>query len=141
MKHQLNKQTSGFSLIELLVVIFIIGVLATIVLPNFLGARERARDSRRKQDLHTIKDALRLYYNDHQAFPTPASGTVSLGSDYLVETPLDPVSGDPYVYQSTDTDVFILRATLENESDADSASSQTQCGLTPSLGVFVVCAN
>ncbi len=63
----------GFSLIELLVVIAITAVLTAIALPNFLSARERARDGKRKQEMHEMKNALRLYYNDYQSYPTAAS--------------------------------------------------------------------
>jgi prepilin-type N-terminal cleavage/methylation domain-containing protein len=65
--HSTHKK--AFSLIELLVVISIIAVLLTVALPNFLSARERARDARKKQELNEMKNALRLYYNDFQAYP------------------------------------------------------------------------
>jgi len=67
----------GFSLIELLVAIAIIAVLLALALPNYLGARERARDSKKKSELAQLKTALRLYYNDYQRYPAvavPVSG-------------------------------------------------------------------
>ena len=66
----------GFSLIELLVVIAIMAVLTAIALPNFLSARERARDAKRKQEMNEMKNALRLYYNDYQMYPIAASGGI-----------------------------------------------------------------
>lgn len=66
----------GFSLIELLVVIAITAVLTAIALPNFLSARERARDAKRKQEMNEMKNALRLYYNDKQFYPTAANGGI-----------------------------------------------------------------
>ena len=57
---------SGFTLIELLVVISIIATLTAILLPNFMGARQRATDSQKKQEMVSIKNALRLFYNDTQ---------------------------------------------------------------------------
>ena len=54
----------GFSLIELLVVIAITAALIAVALPNFVGARERARDVKRKAEMAELRNALRLYYND-----------------------------------------------------------------------------
>lgn len=51
---------------ELLIAIGIMGTLMAILLPNFMGARERARDAQKLQDMGAIKNALRLYYNDNQ---------------------------------------------------------------------------
>jgi prepilin-type N-terminal cleavage/methylation domain-containing protein len=66
----MNKRTAhGFTLIELLVVISIIAVLIGLTTANFLGARGRARDAKRKSDLMETKNALRLYYNDYQSYP------------------------------------------------------------------------
>ena len=63
----------GFTLIELLVVVAIIGALSSIMLPNFMAARERARDSQRKSDLKQLQKSLELYKLD-QALPAyPAS--------------------------------------------------------------------
>ena len=71
MKHTMRNTTKhtmlrGFTLIELLIVITIIGTLAGLLFTNFSGARERARDSKRKSDVTQMKNALRLYYNDYQ---------------------------------------------------------------------------
>jgi general secretion pathway protein G len=54
----------GFTLIELLVVIAIIGMLSALLVPNFMGARERARDAQRKSDLKQIQKALEMYRQD-----------------------------------------------------------------------------
>ena len=59
----------GFSLIELLVAIAIMAVLMAFALPNYLGARERARDAKKKAELSQLKNALRMYYNDFQRYP------------------------------------------------------------------------
>ncbi|PIU36636.1 prepilin-type cleavage/methylation domain-containing protein, partial [Candidatus Roizmanbacteria bacterium CG07_land_8_20_14_0_80_34_15] len=54
----------GFTLIELLVVIAIIGSLSALFLPNFMAARERARDTQRKSDLRQIQKALEMHKQD-----------------------------------------------------------------------------
>jgi len=120
----------GFTLIELLVVLFIIGILAGVLFPNFMSARERARDAQRKQDLQQIKNALRLYYNDNQGYPD--AGTFSFGdgwSDYMTQVPQDPLGDDKtYLYCVTsDGDGFVLAASLENAGDADISDSQSRC--------------
>lgn len=72
------KKKSGFTLIELLVVISIIAIIIALVLPNFLGARVRARDAARKAELRELKLALRLYYNDYQNYPSRNASATSL---------------------------------------------------------------
>jgi prepilin-type N-terminal cleavage/methylation domain-containing protein len=69
-KSEANK---GFTLIELLVVIAIIAILVAFVVSNFLGARQRAKDVKKKSELQQIKSALRLYYNDYNIYPLPSS--------------------------------------------------------------------
>ena len=133
----------GFTLIELLIVIAIIGILTALILPNYSGARERARDSRRKIDLNNIQQALRLYYNDAQSFPQTAvitsawGGPLSSGTTtYMSVLPRDPLSGTSiinYGYNSSGTS-YIVVATLENLSDPDITASQARCPSTyPSL--------
>src|SRR5258708_37539008 len=73
----------GFTLIELLIVIAIIGILSSLLFVNFSGARERARDSKRKTDLTEIKNALQLYYNDYGKFPAAGGGNTIAGCGAL----------------------------------------------------------
>jgi prepilin-type N-terminal cleavage/methylation domain-containing protein len=63
----------AFTLIELIVVIAITAVLLAVAIPNLLGARERARDAARKQEMNELKNALRLYYNDFQQYPASSN--------------------------------------------------------------------
>jgi len=63
------QKSAGFTLIELLVVIAIISLLSSAVLASLSGARESARDTRRKQDMRQIERALQAYFNDHNEFP------------------------------------------------------------------------
>lgn len=131
---------NGFTLIELLIVIAIIGILTAFLTTNLQGARARARDSRRKQDLSTIQQALRLYYNDTQSFPLTATMISSWGgalvngtTNYITVLPRDPstVPGSPinYGYNSAGVNYLILTK-LENLSDPDISASQTRCPST-----------
>src|SRR3990167_10228254 len=70
----------GFTLIEVIIVISIIALLSTVILyANIKGALEKARDSKRKQDLNKLVRTLEEYYNDFLYFPEPNldKGTIS----------------------------------------------------------------
>ncbi len=90
---------SGFTLIELLVVISIIGLLSSIVLTSVNSARIKARDVRRKADLHTLELAILFYYDATNGFPdsvTTTAGDWPAGykaqlAPYLPVPPLDPL--------------------------------------------------
>jgi len=139
----------GFSLVELLVVISIIAVISAVTLPNFMGARERARDAQRVSDMNAIKNSLRMYYNDKQAYPTPAGGMFDSGMTTYMPSILN--LGYTYTYeQSNAGDGFNLCLRLESGVGDDDVNSQKKCGvgvgLVCGLGqttdkLFVVCAN
>lgn len=65
----LKNKTKGFTLIELLVVVAIISLLSSIVLSSLNSARAKARDARRLSDLHQIRNALELYFDDKGSYP------------------------------------------------------------------------
>lgn len=154
-------KNSGFTLIELLVVIVVIGILATLVIANFSSSRSRARDVKRKNDLRAMKTALRLYYNDFQAYPTASGGQIAgcgasgttacawgsafatTSTSYMQELSLDPLNASPYIYtyaQRNSGDGFTITGALENTSDPDITTSQNRCGITPVVaGRYVVC--
>ncbi len=125
----------GFTLIELLIVIAIIGLLSTLLLANMQGARARARDAQRKNDLKQVKTALRMYYNDNQSYPADnGSGAIagySWGSQfgttpiYMKALPQDPLGTTNYYYDQLTSDTFSLYACLENTSDSDGS---VDCG-------------
>lgn len=71
MLNQLRKQ-SGFTIIELLIVIAIIGILATLVLTNFQGAQAKGRDTVRQNDVNAMYQKLEEYYNENGGYPNEA---------------------------------------------------------------------
>ncbi|MBD3250514.1 MAG: prepilin-type N-terminal cleavage/methylation domain-containing protein [Candidatus Pacebacteria bacterium] len=64
-----NDFQSGFTLLELLVVIVILGILVTIGLGTFLSSQVKSRDAKRKNDLEQIAKALEMYHSDHGHYP------------------------------------------------------------------------
>ena len=96
----------GFTLVELLVVMFIIGMLATIVTVSSTASRAQVRDSQRKADLNAVASALELYRATNKRYPDirVASGSwdqlkVLLHPLYISRWPVDPKSGGEYQYE------------------------------------------
>jgi len=75
----------GFTLIEIMVVVIILGILAAIVAPNVIGRIDDAQITRVQQDLRGIENALKFYRLDNFAYPTSEQGI-----DALVNKPADP---------------------------------------------------
>ena len=133
----LSNMKKAFTLIELLVVISIIGVLTAIVVPNFMGARERASDSQRKQDMVSIKNALRTYYNDNQRYPSMATWTDDI-EDYIPSIK----DFSDYSYVLVNSDAFTLGAEIEATREQEIKDSQDRCGITDDNDTkYYVCAN
>lgn len=119
---------AGFTLIELLVVIGIIGILSSLLLANFIGVRQRARDGIRKSDLRQIQAALEIYRSDRGEYPItsdfPGCGSqfddkASTPVVYMKKIPCDPTNTTPYVYKySLSGNAYDLAACLENVNDS-----------------------
>ncbi|MDP3518944.1 MAG: type II secretion system major pseudopilin GspG [Pseudohongiella sp.] len=113
----------GFSLIEILVVLVIMGLLVSIIAPNVLGRADEARVQKVFADFSAIETALRLYRLDNYAYPSSEQGLRALQErptlapvpanwrqgGYLESLPIDPW-GNPYLYlspgQQGDYDIF-----------------------------------
>ncbi len=80
------RKTSGFTLIEIMVVVVILGILAMMIIPKVMDRPEQARMVKAKQDILSLEDALALYKLDNGRYPTTDQGLQS-----LVEKP----SSDP----------------------------------------------
>src|SRR5918993_1666270 len=99
----------GFTLIELMVVLVIIGVLAALIVPNVIGRADDARATAAKTDVNNLMQALKLYRLDNQRYPTAEQGLQALVArpsagpgpanwkPYLERLPNDPW-GRPYQY-------------------------------------------
>jgi general secretion pathway protein G len=105
----LRRPQRGFTLIELMVVLAIIGVLAALIVPNVLGRADEARVTAARTDVGNLMQALKLYRLDNQRYPSTEQGLQALVSrpaaeplppnwkPYLEKLPRDPW-GRPYQY-------------------------------------------
>ena len=82
-----RKTEKGFSLIELLTVVAIIGVLAAIAIPQFAAYRQKANDTAALSDTKTFKTDMEAYYTDKQAYPAMVAGGVTLTGGNSTSTP------------------------------------------------------
>lgn len=135
-----KKAGAGFTLIELLIVIAIIGVLSALLMANFVGIRQRARDAQRKSDVRQIQSALEFYRSDKGTYPLTAEiGACGTALDdpinssviYMSKIPCDPgnntYNGGRYYYSSAGS-TYILGACLENTADRTSGTTSTSPG-------------
>lgn len=133
------RSSKAFTLIELLIVISIIGILVALSVFGLQGARESARDARRKSDLESIRSGIETYRSDCNSYPLalPSSGSPLVGSGsgnclntntYMSAVPSDPTAGRNYLYSSDGT-VYSICASLENSSaPAVSCGASSSCG-------------
>lgn len=109
--HYKDKAARGFTLIEVMVVVVILGILAAIIVPKIMSRPEQARLVKVKQDILAIQSALDLYKLDNSTYPTTDQGLQALvtkptsapvprswkSDGYLQEVPEDPW-GESYQY-------------------------------------------
>jgi len=103
------RKPSGFTLIELMIVVVILGLLATIIMPKILDRPEQARRVKAKADIRSIQSMLALFKTDTGRFPTTSEGLQALVTNpglknysregYLDRAPIDPW-GNHYIYIS-----------------------------------------
>jgi general secretion pathway protein G len=109
--HRTNTRARGFTLIEIMVVVVILGILAALVVPKLIGRVDESRVAAAKLDINNLKAALTMYKLDNQRYPTteqglqalvtkPASGPEPKGwrsGGYIEKLPNDPWK-NPYQY-------------------------------------------
>jgi general secretion pathway protein G len=125
----------GFTLIEIMVVVVILGILAAMVVPKVLDRPDQARATAAKQDIAGLMQALKLYRLDHGTYPTlnqglkvlverPADAKNSNWRSYLERLPNDPW-GRPYNYLNPgangEVDIFSLGADGQPDGDGVNA--------------------
>jgi general secretion pathway protein G len=103
LKPPIRRHADGFTLMELMIVMLIIGVLATVAIPSFVAAVKSAKEAALKEDLHVLRDAIDSYTMDKNKAPQSLDDLVQNG--YLKVIPEDPFthSRDTWVTASDDT--------------------------------------
>ena len=152
---------SGFTLMELLVVIAVIGLLSGIAVVSLNKSRAKARDAKRKADLQQLDTAIQFYISSNPTLGLPAIAgwcaritPTAIGSHngyadfrdaivpkFMAQLPLDPTygnkAGDYYFYNINDSSDYTLLSVLENASDPNYALyhiSTSACNLEELLG-------
>jgi general secretion pathway protein G len=111
LKYMSDKKNRGFTLIEVMIVVVILGILASIIVPKIMGRPDEARATRTLQDIRAITAALDLYRLDNFSYPSTEQGLEALVTKpaglpqgthwkqggYLDQLPVD-AWGKPYLY-------------------------------------------
>ncbi len=137
----IKNERKGFTLIEILIVVAIIAILASVVLVGLGPTQEAGRDARRISDLHEVQNGLELFYNKCGFYPGSAATTCTSGSpgatwsgtsasfQYALTgagigisaggVPQDPSSNRTYMYGvGTGNTTYVLGAALENANNS-----------------------
>ena len=119
-----RRTQSGFTLIELIIVMTIIAILATLVVPYFAAAIKHAREAVLREDLQTMRMAIDSYTMDKQKAPQSLDDLVQEG--YLKAIPEDPMthSKDTWVTDTTES-MYSLDETEPGITDVHSGSTET----------------
>lgn len=138
---QNHSRRAGFTLIEIMVVLVIIGVLMALVVPNVIGRPDEARITVAKADLHSVASALDMYKLDNYNYPSTQQGLEALvtkpsgapaathwkDGGYLKKMPVDPW-GNPYQYISPGTHGAYDLYSLGPKGKAGSRDSESIIG-------------
>jgi prepilin-type N-terminal cleavage/methylation domain-containing protein len=140
----MQKSKSGFTIVELVVVIVIIAILATITIAAYTGVQGRARDDRRKTDVATIAKAMEIYYDDNGRYPAVSGATTTYStwvssvdaswnslSAALTESAIDSIPVDPKNVPSTGAVNTGVTNGAKNYSYSVYVNAGAYCGSKP----------
>ena len=100
---RVRRGEGGFTLIELMIVMAIIGILSAIAIPSFVKSVQKAKEAALKEDLHTMRSAIDNYTVDKEQAPQSLDDVVQAG--YLKTIPIDPMTSksDTWITSQSDT--------------------------------------
>lgn len=157
-----KRQQSGFTLIELIVVVAIIATIASVVIASVGTAKAKARDTQRRTNLSQIQVALELYRNEHGTFQVAGAGSGGGGQGWLayeggggyttavtrvlynegfLAQPIieDPMQSPGYmIYVCSGGQSYALSATLEYPTARDITEIQASCNGTGANGTYTL---
>ena len=116
-----RRRTAGFTLLELIVVIAVIGILAAIAMPALKNVPRRATESVLKNNLRTMRDVIDQYMGDKGNYPPSLEALVEEG--YLRKVPNDPIT------KSNDTWLLVFEEPSDEESGGFSEDETAQPGI------------
>jgi general secretion pathway protein G len=117
-----HRKEAGFTLVELMIVMAIVGVLAVVAIPSYVGAVRQAREAVLKEDLHVMRAAIDSYTADKQKAPQSLDDLVSEG--YLKKIPVDPMTRAADTWQTTTSDA--LHSVDQTDPGIDDVHSGSQ---------------
>jgi general secretion pathway protein G len=127
----------GFTLIEIMVVVIIIGLLAAVVVPQFLGRVDDARIAKAKQDIQALETGLTMFKLDNFSYPTNEEGLKALvekpndpniknwrAGGYLKRLPKDPWGNDyQYQYPGTHGDIDLFSFGADGQAGGEGVNA------------------
>ena len=131
-------QAGGFTLIEVMVVVVILGILGALIVPNIIGRPDEARVTAARADIQQIGNALELYRLDNGSYPSTDQGLEALVTEpsgypeprrwnpdgYLKKLPVDPWD-EPYLYFSEDRSVEIYSYGADRKEGGEGVDADT----------------
>lgn len=122
----MTKKADGFTLVELIVVIAILGVLAGIVVPRFMNTTKATRGSKIIADINACESAVNIYYSRNGVFPESSD---SLVGNYLADWPNPPLGGAVLKkLDGSDLDLEVQVSSYVYAKPADKAELSTRIG-------------
>ena len=121
--------TKGFTMIELLIVVIMIGLLSIVGMGAYTASLRTGRDARRKSDLEQLRSALELYMSDNSTYPAALTDLVA--PKKYITLPLDPSNDMSYYYNATCSGTPAVCTTYQLGTALENASGS--CAVVPGL--------